>query len=1038
MLISDLSVRRPVVAAVMAILLAIVGLVGFLSLSVREYPDTDPPVVSVQTTYTGASAAVVESRITQPLEDRLAGVEGIETLTSRSQDGRSDITIEFRPGRDVDSAANDVRDRVSGAISDLPDDALPPEVRKVDADSQPILFLVVRAPGWDRLKLGDYVERVLADRLATIDGVAQVSLGGLARPAMRVWLDAGKLAAYRLTPNDVETALRTQNVELPAGRIEATQQNVSLRVERGFATPAQFRSLVVGRGGDGYLVRLGDVARVEHGPENPYSLFRFNRQPAVGMGIVRQSGANTLAVANAAKAMAESMKPDLPAGVTIETGSDTSLFIERAIASVGHTLAEAAVLVVIVIFLFLGSWRATLIPAVTVPICLLATFAALWMLGYSINLLTLLALVLAIGLVVDDAIVVLENVHHRIEEGESPLVAAYLGTRQVGFAVISTTLVVCAVFVPIMFIAGQTGLLFRELAAAMIAAIAFSGFLALTLAPMLCSKLLRRNEGGRFAAAIDRNFGRVEAAFGRSLARAMARPLPVVIAVAALLGIGGYLFTLLDSELVPSEDTGVVEVRLNAPEGTGFAQLSNYLSQAEALLEPMLGDGAVRGIVGRAPASFGVSEDFNAANMNLFLKQWEERSQSSLDVTRAANAELAKLPALRGNATVRSSLARGRGQPVNFVIAGSNYADLARARDRILAAAREEPGLVNLDADYVESKPQILIDVDTQRAGDLGVSVSDVSQALQTMMGSRRVSTYVQNGEEYRVLVQAAEEGRDAEARLDTVYVRSRTGELVPLANLVRTRETAGARELGRFNKMRAITLQGGLAPGYSLGRALSFLEEQARQSPEVLAVGYRGESQAYKQTGGSIWVVFGITILIIYLLLAAQFESFVHPGIIITAVPLAVAGGVIGLWATGTTLNLFSQIGIVMLVGLAAKNGILIVEYANQLRDDGVPFEEAIHRAAVRRLRPILMTCAATVMGAVPLAVAHGAGAGARSAIGVVIVFGVAIATAATLFVVPLLYARLARGTQSPQTVSRLLARALGDRPAHSALPAE
>ena len=1038
MLISDLSVRRPVVAAVMAILLSIIGLVGFLNLSVREYPDTDPPVVSVQTEYTGASAAVVESRITQPLEDRLAGVEGIETITSRSQDGRSAISIEFRPGRDVDAAANDVRDRVSGAIGDLPDDALPPEVRKVDADSQPIVYLVVRAPGWDRLKLGDYVERVLADRLGTIDGVAQVTLGGLARPAMRVWLNAGKLAAYRLTPNDVETALRTQNVELPAGRIESTQQNLSLRVERGFATPAQFRSLVVGRGADGYLVRLGDVAQVEQGAENPYSLFRFNRQPSVGMGIVRQSGSNTLEVANAAKAMAEAMKPDLPAGVTIEVGSDTSLFIERAIESVGHTLGEAAVLVVIVIFLFLGSWRATLIPAVTVPICLLATFAALWMLGYSINLLTLLALVLAIGLVVDDAIVVLENVHHRIEGGESPLVASYLGTRQVGFAVISTTLVVCAVFVPVMFISGQTGLLFRELAAAMIAAIALSGFLALTLAPMLCSKLLRPNEGGRLVAMIDRNFGRVEATFGRALTSALARPLPVILAVAALLGTGAYLFTQIDSELVPAEDTGVVEVRLNAPEGTGFAQLSEYLSRAEALLEPMVGQGAVRGMVARAPAGFGTVEDFNAANMNLFLKPWEERTENSNTVAEKANASLATMTAMRGNATVRSSLGRGRGQPVNFVIAGASYPDLARARDRILSAAREEPGLVNPDADYVESKPQILIDVDTQRAGDLGVSVSDVSQALQTMMGSRRVSTYVQNGEEYRVLVQAAEEGRDTESRLSNVYVRSRTGELVPLSNLVRTRDTAGARELGRFNKMRAITIQAGLAPGYSLGRALVFFEEQAKLSPEILAVGYRGESQAFKQTGGSIWIVFGITILVIYLLLAAQFESFVHPGIIITAVPLAVAGGVIGLWATGTTLNLFSQIGIVMLVGLAAKNGILIVEYANQLRDEDVPFEQAIHRAAVRRLRPILMTCAATVMGAVPLAISTGAGAGARSAIGVVIVFGVAIATAATLFVVPLLYSRLARGTQSPQTVSRLLARALGERTDRAALPAE
>ena len=1022
MMLSDLSVRRPVVAAVMAILLTIVGVVGFMNLSVREYPDTDPPVVSVQTTYTGAAAAVIESRITQPLEERLAGVEGIETITSRSSDGRSDISIEFRPGHNIDAAANDVRDRVAGAAQDLPEEALAPEVRKVDADSQPIMFFVVQAPGWDPMKLSDYVDRVLADRLSTLDGVAQVNLSGLAKPAMRVWLNADRLAAYRLTPRDVETALRTQNVELPAGRLESTQQNVSLRVTRGFVTPADFRGLVIGRGSDGYLVRLGDVARVEQGPENPYTRFRFNGQTGVGLGIVRQSGANTLEVARAAKAMMADLAPDLPRGLTVQVGTDSSLFIERAIEGVWHTLAEAAVLVVLVIFLFLGSWRATLIPAITVPICLLATFAVLWALGYSINLLTLLALVLAIGLVVDDAIVVLENVHHRIEQGERPLVAAYLGTRQVGFAVISTTAVVCAVFVPVMFIAGQTGLLFRELAVAMIAAVALSGLLALSLAPMLCSKLLRHEERGGLAARIDRGFGAVERGYARLLGRTLARPWPAMLATALFLAAAGWLFTGIDAELVPPEDTGVVEVRLNAPEGTGFAQLDAYVAKAEAQVEPMVGKGAVRGLVARLPANFGTSEDFNSASMNVFLKPWEDREKTSLAVAREVTATLAGLTATRGNATVRSSLGRGRGQPLNFVIAGSSYPALAVARDRILAAARDNPGIVNLDADYVESKPQLLIDVDTRRAGDLGVSVDDVSQALQTLMGSRRASTYVQDGEEYRVLVQAEAGGRDRVGRLSTVYVRSRTGELVPLANLVHTRDAASARELGRFNKMRAITFQGGLAPGYTLGRALAFMEDQARARPEVLAIGYHGESQAFRQTGGSIWLVFGLTIGIIYLLLAAQFESFVHPVVIIAAVPLAVAGGVVGLVATGMTINLFSQIGIVMLVGLAAKNGILIVEFANQLRDEGLSIADAIAQASVRRLRPILMTSIATVMGAVPLAISHGAGAGARSAIGIVIVFGVSIATAITMFVVPVLYNRLARRTRSPQAVGREL----------------
>lgn len=1042
MVLSDLSIRRPVVATVLSLLLTIAGLVGFLQLSVREYPDTDPPVVSVQTVYTGASAAVVENRITQPLEDQLAGVEGIETITSQSSDGRSDITIEFRPGRDIDAAANDVRDRVSRGASDRPEDALPPEVRKVDADAQPIMFFFVTAPNWDPIKLGEYVDRVVVDRLSTLDGVAQVTANGLARPSMRVWLDPGKLAAYRLTPRDVESALRSQNVELPAGRIEAVEQNISLKVNRNFTTPADFAGLIIGRGPDGYLVRLGDVARIEEGAENPYSVFRYNGVPGVGLGVVRQSGANTLEVAQAAKAMMRDMERELPPGVQIKIGSDSSLFIEEAIGGVWQTLIEAAVLVTVVIFLFLGSWRATLIPAITVPICLLATFAVLWVFGYSINLLTLLALVLAIGLVVDDAIVVLENVHHRIEAGEPPLLAAFNGAREVGFAVIVTTLVVCAVFVPVMFLAGQTGLLFRELAVAMIAAVGISGFLALTLSPMLCSKLLKPSERSGLSARIEHVLDRVTELYARSLELRLRRWVPVAAITVVLLATGGWMFTRVDSELVPAEDTGVIDVRLTAPEGTSYAQLDRGVNEAERVVVPMVGAGGIRGMNARVPGGGFVTEDFNQASMIVFLEHWNQRQVSSQAVAQQVNRKLGGVAALRGNAVVRSSLGRGRGQPIGFVLSGTTYEGLAQARDRMLEAARDYPGIVNLDADYVESKPQLLIDVDRQRAGDLGISVDDVSQALQTLMGSRRVSTYVRDGEEYRVIVQADGINRDTENRLASVNVRARNGELVPLSNLVRLHESATARQLGRFNKMRAITLQGGLAPGQSLGNALAFLEREARNSPEITAIGYRGDSLAFKQTGGSIWVVFAITVLIIYLLLAAQFESFIHPAVIVSAVPLAVAGGLVGLWAAGMTINLFSQIGMVMLVGLAAKNGILIVEYANQLRDAGASIDEAIREASARRLRPILMTSLATVAGAVPLAIGHGAGAGARSAIGVVIVFGVTIATAVTLYIVPLLYRWLAPYTSSPQTISRLLRKLRGETRARAAtataVPAE
>ncbi|HEX7875042.1 MAG TPA: efflux RND transporter permease subunit [Sphingobium sp.] len=1030
MQLSDLSVRRPVFAAVVAVLLCIVGVVGYINLSIREYPDTDPPIVSVETSYTGAAASVIETRITQIIEDSVAGVQGIRTITSTSRDGTSAISIEFDPSRDIDTAANDVRDRVGAVTEDLPEDALAPEIRKVDADARPILYFVFARPGWTPTQIADYLDRNVIDRLSAIDGVARVNGGADERPATRIWLNAERLAAFALTPADIENALRAQNVELPAGRFESKDQNQTLRVERAFSTPEQFAQLVVGRGADGYQVKLGDVARIEQGAENPYTSFRSNGGTGIGIGIVRQSGANTLEVAERAKALVEELRPDLPQGMNVTIGSDESLFISRAIDNVYHTLLEAAVLVVLVIFLFLGSLRATIIPSITVPICLLATCAVMWLLGLSINLLTLLAFVLAIGLVVDDAIVVLENVYHRIEQGEDPLVAAYLGARQVGFAIISTTLVVCAVFVPVMFLAGQTGLLFRELAIAMIAAIAFSGFISLSLAPMLCSKLLRHSERGRLARWVDNRFQRLEGAYSRLLDRVLLRPMVALVALALFLGAAGALFMTLPNELAPAEDTGVADGQISAPEGTGFDRMMAYMKRLEDDLQPMLKDGRVKVLITRTPGGFGASDDYNGGNVVAFLRPWEERTVTTAQVADAINKVIADQPGVRGNVAPRSGLGRGRGLPVNIVLAGATYEGLVAARNRIMAAAAGNPGLVNVDSDYKETKPQMRIEVNQQRAGDLGVSANDISQALQTLLGSRRVTTYIDRGKEYRVLIQAEREGRQTLADLERIQVRTRTGALTPLSSVVTVREVAGPRQLNRYNKLRAITLTAGLAPGYSLGEALTYLEGQARQSPEVLAIGYRGESQSLRETGGSIWLVFGLTILIVYLLLAAQFESFVHPGVIIATVPLAVAGGVLGLVLTGGSINLYSQIGIVMLVGLAAKNGILIVEFANQLRDEGLEIADAIRKAAARRLRPILMTSIATVIGAMPLVIQGGAGAAARHSIGVVVVFGVSLATLITLFLIPILYSRVARRTVSPQTVSRRLDTALKDSP--------
>ncbi len=1028
MILSDVSVKRPVFAAVISILLVVFGAVSFFRLAVREYPDIDPPVVSIETTYTGASAAVVESRITQPIEDRISGIEGVESITSRSSDGRSTSSIEFSANRNIDAAANDVRDRVAGVIGNLPDEAEPPEIRKVDADDQPILWIVMTGKGWSKLQLTDYADRFLVDRFGALDGVARVQIGG-ARPAMRVWLSRNKLAAYGLSPGDIQAALSRQNVELPAGRVESVSQNLTVRVDRAYKTPADFANLVVSRGQGGYLVRLGDVARIEEGAEDPYSLFRSNGAPAVGIGIVRQSGANTLEVAQGAKAELAKISKTLPKGLVVRIGTDSSQFIAAAITNVWRTLAEAAVLVVLVIYAFLGSARATLIPAITVPICLTATFIVLWAFGMSINLLTLLALVLAIGLVVDDAIVVLENVYHRIEEGESPLVAAYRGSSQVAFAVVATTLVVCAVFVPVMFISGNTGMLFRELAAAMIGAVAFSGFIALTLTPMLCSKLLKREAShNRFTLWVDRNFDRMAAKYRDVLGNLIKRPLFVGLValgfVASCLALGA----TLKSELAPEEDVGNFQVSVTAAVGTGYDRLEKYMLEVEGSLMKLVKHRDIRAIMVRAPNSFGVSEDFSQGRVTVFLPAWSDREQTTREVLEKVQGALRKNPAIKVAANVPSGLSRGRGQPVQFVIAGDTYENLTRARDKLLAAAEDNPGLVDLDADYKETKPQVLIDVDTARAGDLGVSLNEIGTTLETMMGSRRATTYVDRGEEYYVILQAEKADRVTPNDLNGVYVRSsRSNQLIPLSNVVRLRNYADAGDLGRYNKLRAITISGSLAPGYTLGEALTWLEAQAAQIPEVTQVGYKGESLAYRQTGNAILITFAMTILIVYLVLAAQFESFVHPSVIVLTVPLAVGGGVLGLVVMGGTLNIYSQIGIVMLVGLAAKNGILIVEFANQLRDQGRSIEDAVIEASSRRLRPILMTSIATVAGAIPLMIAHGAGAASRAAIGTVVVWGVSLATVLTLFVIPTFYNKIARRTGSPNAVARRLDTEMG-----------
>ena len=1039
MKLSDLSIKRPVMAVVVSLLLVVLGAMSFMRLTLRELPNIDPPIVSVDVTYPGASAAVVETRITQILEDALSGIEGINTIQSSSVNGRSRVSIEFNLSRDIEAAANDVRDAVSRVMDRMPEEADPPEVEKVEADADVIVWLNMRSTKMDTMALTDYADRYVLDRLSSLDGVARVQLGGGQRYAMRIWLDRDAMAARGITASDIESALRTQNIELPAGRIESGTRDFTLRVERGYQNAEQFAQIPLGKGTDGYVVRLGDVAKVELGPEERRSYLRSNSVPNVGLGIVRTSTANALDVARAARAEADRIRPTLPEGTEIFVAFDSTTFIEASIERVYWTLLEALGLVFLVIWLFLGSLRAALIPAVTVPVCLIASFIALYAFGFSINLLTLLALVLSIGLVVDDAIVVLENIQRRADLGEPPLVAAKRGTEQVAFAVIATTAVLVAVFLPVGFMEGNSGRLFRELSVALASAVAISAFVALTLTPMMSSKLVRAHgkETG-FNAWRNRQLERLSGGYGKRIQRLVAMPGKRIFwLMGIIMGVCVALIALLmwrvPSELSPAEDRGRFFVSITAPEGAGFDYTVGQIQQVEKILANEIGDDKpIQRANSRVPGGWGAGEEMHTGNVIVFLQDWDKREASTDEVVNKVRGQLATLPGIQARANVPGGLVGSRGQRYQLVLGGPDYAELAEWRDRMLVRMEGNPGLTDADSDYKETRPQMRVNINRDRAADLGVSVSEIGRTLETMMGSRQVTTFVDQGEEYDVMLQAGRENRTSPEDLANTYVRGSGEQLVPLSNLVTLSEIAEPGSFNRFNRLRAITISAGLAPGYSMGEAIEWTRTAvAEELPEHAQIDWKGESREYQQAGGAVLVTFALALLIVYLVLAAQFESFIHPFVIMLTVPLAVLGALLGLWLTGGTLNLFSQIGIVMLIGLAAKNGILIVEFANQLRDDGRSIQQAIAESSAVRLRPILMTSVATVMGALPLVLAGGPGSASRATIGVVVVFGVAFSTLLSLFVVPAFYALLAPYTRSPEAVAHELQKLEEETPA-------
>lgn len=1039
MVISTLSVRRPVVAAVFSTVILVFGIISFLRLEVRQYPDVDAPVVSISTSYRGASAAVVDAEVTKRLLDRLSGIEGIRTIESNSSDGNSRINIEFVLSRDLDLAAADVRDQVSLARDDLPLDADEPIVRKASSDASPIMWLSLTSDRLDNLELTDFATRRLEERLSLLDGVSRVRIGGERRYAMRIWLDPDAMAARGLTVADIESRLEAENLELPSGRLESRLRELSVRSLTRLQSPEEFRQLVIRRTPTG-PIRLADVARVELEAEDDRSAFSVNSQTSVSLGIIRQSNANTVDVTRAVRAEVDRVRETLPDGVEIRIASDDSIFIRASIREVGKTLAIAMGLVVLVIVGFLRSLRATLVPALAIPVSVLGTVTLLYVAGFSINVLTLLAAVLAIGLVVDDSIVVLENIERRISSGEPRLAAAARGASEVGFAVIATTIVLVAVFVPLAFLTGRVGRLFTEFGLTLAGAVVISSFTALTLGVMLSSQVLRPQRKKAPKPAKPRKARKNKPATPPDASRPWFRPLSwygsavgiairwrwasVVVAL-AITAAAAFFYDRLPRELTPVEDQGRFIVALEAPEGSSLEYTVRQTERVEEILAEHRGEGKpIDRVISIVAPGFGGANQVNTARIIVRLVDWSERDISQQELVAKVGPSLRAIPGARIVPINPAGFGiRGAGEPINYAIGGPDFESAREWAQIVVDRASEDPMFQGLRLDFAQTQPQLSVSIDRERAIDLGVDVRTIGRTLQTFLGGREVTEFFDRGELYKVLLQARPEARVGPTDLSNIYIRSDSGSLVLLSTLVTLEESGTVRDLTRINRVPSVVITGSVADGASLGAALDRLDEIVRDDlPPGASVNYLGESLEYRDASVQLLITFGLALLLVYLALAAQFESIVHPFTILVAVPLAVTGGLATLWFTGNSLNIYSQIGLILLIGLMAKNGILMVEFANQLRGRGRSLEEAAREAAMLRFRPIMMTVISTVLGAVPLVLASGAGAEGRRAIGLVIVGGMSFATLLTLFLIPSLYTLLGMLTQPTGATERRL----------------
>ncbi len=1003
MVLSDICIRRPVFASVLSLAILLIGLIAYTRLPVRELPKIDEPIVTVTTTYRGASADVMESQVTKPLEDSLSGIEGVDVMTSSSRAEQSDITVRFKLSRDPDSAAADVRDKAARVRGRLPQDIDEPIIAKTEADAFPIMFVAFASDRHSQLEQSDYANLYIRPRLGTLPGAAEIRIFGERKTSMRVWLDRTKLAAYKLTPADVEDAIRKQNAEIPAGRIESSRREFNVLSQTDLATPEQFGAIII-RDAGGYPVRIRDVARVEFAPLSERLIARFMGNPAISLGVVRQSTANTLDLALAVRREVAEINKSMPEGMKLVVSFDSSVFIEESTKNVFRTIVEAIILVALVIFVFLRNIRATLIPLITIPISLIGTFTLLYAAGFSINVLTLLAMVLAIGLVVDDAIVVLENIYRNIEHGMKPFEAALVGAKEIGFAIVAMTITLAAVYAPLAFGQTRTDRLFVEFALALAGAVVVSGFIALTLSPMMCSKLLRHEpKHGKLFNLIEDFFHRMTEAYRRLLAASLQRRWIGLLVWLVFAGISVPMFMSLKSELAPIEDRGVVFGPATAPEGSTVTYTADYMRKLEDIYRSIPETSRFFVNAGNPTPDSG----FSVA----IMKHWNERSRNTTEIANEMRPKMRAITGINTFPLTPPSLGGGRDKPVQLVLlTQESYPDLSRMVDRLADEARKSPSLANIDSDLRLNQPELRVTVNREKLGDMGVAVDSVGRTLETMLGGRVVTRFKKGGEQYDVIVQVANSDRNTPNDIGDIYVRSRNGEMVPLANVTSLKESVSPKNLNHFSRLRSATVNAEVAPGYSLGDGLKAMSDAAQRVLPGVQTDVAGQSREFREGASTLLVTGVLALAFIYLVLAAQFESFVDPFVIMLTVPLSITGALLALMLTDNSLNVFSKIGLITLVGLITKHGILIVEFANQLQEQGKQVKDAVIEAAVLRLRPILMTTGATVLGAVPLAFATGAGAEARRQIGLVIVGGMLLGTVLTLLVVPTFYTWFAR----------------------------